>query len=170
MNNPATGQSNAAPNTTLKANIAQLLKLDCQHAEKLAAVLKAERQILQQRDQHQLATLIGEKEQLLAKLDQSAKLRSQWLQQLGFKPNAEAWQTLIEQQQDSALLETWKSLSSAVRDCRELNEVNGRLIGRSQQTLTKLLNIMRGTSASPQLYGSDGNTQNRSESRCFTQA
>ncbi len=109
-------------------------------------------------------------EQLLGKLDQSAKLRSQWLQQLGLKASADDWENLVLKQQDPSLTVRFQALNDSIKNCRELNEVNGRLIGRSQQTLAKLLNIMRGTQATPQLYGSDGSTQNRSESRCFTQA
>lgn len=174
MNNPMNNASNteaaSAPNSMLKKNIEQLITLDLQHSTRLEEILCEERAILQQRDQQALAGLIEEKEQRLGKLDQSAKLRSQWLQQLGLEASADAWQNLVLQQQDPALIERNQALNDSVRHCRELNEVNGRLIGRSQQTLAKLLNIMRGTQATPQLYGSDGSAQNRSESRCFTQA
>lgn len=174
MNNPAnntqSGGANPAANSPLKTNIDQLLSLDLQHSTRLENVLREERLTLQQRDQQQLSALVEEKEQLLSKLDQSAKLRSQWLQQLGLKASADDWEKLVLKQQDPSLTDRFQALNDSIKNCRELNEVNGRLIGRSQQTLAKLLNIMRGTQATPQLYGSDGSTQNRSESRCFTQA
>lgn len=169
-NNNELAESSHAANSPLQTNINQLITLDLQHSTRLEEVLREERLTLQKRDQQRLSDLIEEKERLLSKLDQSAKLRVQWLQQLGLLASAEAWETLVRQQQDPALTERYKALNDSVKNCRELNEVNGRLIGRSQQTLAKLLNIMRGTQASPQLYGSDGSTQNRSESRCFTQA
>lgn len=174
MNNPANntkaGGANSAQNSPLKTNIDQLLSLDLQHSTRLESVLREERLTLQQRDQKQLSALVEEKEQLLGKLDQSAKLRSQWLQQLGLKASADDWEKLVLKQQDPSLNDRYQALNDSVKNCRELNEVNGRLIGRSQQTLAKLLNIMRGTQATPQLYGSNGSTQNSSESRCFTQA
>jgi flagella synthesis protein FlgN len=174
MNNPANntkaGGANSAQNSPLKTNIDQLLSLDLQHSTRLESVLREERLTLQQRDQKQLSALVEEKEQLLGKLDQSAKLRSQWLQQLGLKASADDWEKLVLKQQDPSLTDRYQALNDSVKNCRELNEVNGRLIGRSQQTLAKLLNIMRGTQATPQLYGSNGSTQNSSESRCFTQA
>lgn len=169
-NNTQLGGANAAAKSPLKTNIDQLLSLDLQHSTRLENVLREERLTLQQRDQQQLSALVEEKEQLLGKLDQSAKLRSQWLQQLGLKASADDWENLVLKQQDPSLTVRFQALNDSIKNCRELNEVNGRLIGRSQQTLAKLLNIMRGTQATPQLYGSDGSTQNRSESRCFTQA
>lgn len=154
----------------LKANIMQLLGLDLENSEKLKETLQQERSTLQQHDQQALPALVEQKDKLLAKLDQSAKLRTQWLQQLGCELSSKGWKDLITRQQDSKMLELWQALETSVTECRELNEINGRLIGRSQQSLTKLLNILRGNKAAPQLYGSDGNTKNRSESQCFTQA
>lgn len=160
----------SAPNPALNANLSQLLKLDLQNSTRLAEVLTQERETLQQRDRSALAGLIEEKEQLLAKLNKSALLRSQWLGQLGLPATPASWQNLIDQQQDGTLSALWVDLDNKVKECRELNEVNGRLIGRSQQTLNKLLNILRGNKGSTQLYGRNGNAQTQNESRCFTEA
>jgi len=154
----------------LKSNIESLLQIDLKHARRLVELLQLERTCLQKRDSQTLAELIEEKDQLLKKLDQSAQIRNEWLGQLGYDTSLKAWENVIEQQQDEVLSLLWSQLQQSILKGRELNEINGRLIGRSQQTLLKLLSILRGNSAAPQLYGSDGNTRNNSESQCFTEA
>jgi len=154
----------------LKNNIESLLQIDLKHAQRLVEVLQLERSCLKKRDPETLAALIEEKNQLLEKLNQSAQIRSQWLNQLGYDTSLKAWEDVIEQQKDEALSLLWGQLQQSISTGQELNEINGRLIGRSQQTLLKLLSILRGNNSAPQLYGSDGNTQNNSESQCFTEA
>ena len=167
---PTSTPSPQTSNTALSINIEQLLKLDLQHSSRLLELLQQERSTLQQRDSNALAALVEEKDQLIAKLDQSAKLRTQWLQQLGYELNSKSWKALIDQQNSPVIQTLWQKLESTIKECRDNNEINGRLISRSQQTLTKLLNILRGKRASTQLYGRDGNTDNHLQSKCFTQA
>lgn len=135
----------------------EMIGRDIRAAEALTELLLEERQLLEQRQHEPLAELIERKTPLLEQLAQSAQQRQQWLIEAGLPADSRGWEQLLEHYPE-AIRESWPGLREAFERCQELNAVNGKLLSRSQQTLGRLLDLLRGQVAGPQLYNAAGNT------------
>lgn len=151
--------------------VQSMLTQDMTAATELKALLLNEREMLEQRQHQDLPQLIERKDQLLEALGISAKQRASVLQEYGLKATAEHWDQLLAQTPATAELRSgWQELKELFSECQSLNEINGKMINRSKQTLGKLLNLLRGNVAAPQLYTSTGTTTNSSSSFSVTEA
>lgn len=131
---------------------------DIDACESLLQLLHGERDALKDRQLVLLEDIIEQKTLYLQKLEHSANVRSQWLQQGGNQPqdNEKAWLELLEQH-DSALVSRWQTLRELMHRCQNENEVNGKVLARKQATYSRLVNIVRGQSEAPDLYNAKGN-------------
>ncbi|MDQ2075459.1 flagella synthesis protein FlgN [Marinimicrobium sp. ABcell2] len=151
----------------LRAMLAQ----DTANVEQLSQLLTAEREHLEAREHEHLPALIEAKEQLLAHLGQHSQVRQQWLEQANLSRDQHGWIEFLHGRADTrALIEPWQALIERFAQCQELNEVNGKIIGRSRQTLGQLLNLLRGQVSGPQLYNSEGGTAPESGSHTIVKA
>lgn len=139
--------------------VQQMIAQDALTTNQLKELLLQEREMLEQRRHDGLPQIIEQKDQLLNSLSQSAKQRQQILQTMGLKGDAQSWQDLLSAHSVlSGLREPWQLLTDAFGECQRLNDINGKMISRSKQTLGNLLNILRGQVAAPQLYTQSGAT------------
>lgn len=151
----------------LRAMLAQ----DTAAIEQLAELLTTERDYLQTRQHEQLPDLIEAKDQLLAQLGARSQQRQQWLVQANLSRDQHGWVEFLHRQADTrALIEPWQELIEQFSECQKLNEINGKIIGRSRQTLGQLLNILRGQASGPQLYNADGATAPQNDSQSLVKA
>lgn len=137
--------------------VGTMLQHDLDAARELISLLGTERELLETRQHDALPALIEQKNTHLHLLDHHAGERHAVLQNLGLKASAEGWETLL--QRDPALathLPLWQEVKEAVSECKRLNDINGKLINRSQQTLVRLLDLVRGKTAAPELYNAAG--------------
>jgi flagella synthesis protein FlgN len=151
--------------------VREMLNRDLHAAQRLQALLSEERELLQTRNHEALAALISEKNEHLALLEGHAKERAALLQALQVDDNAASWQEFLAS--DDALRELiplWQQLQSEVSQCNELNNLNGKLVARSQQTLKRLLDLVRGKTQSAGLYDSSGSATNSASSNTLTRA
>lgn len=139
--------------------IEALLKQDLQATEALKALLLKEREALKQRDQALQSGLIEEKSQHLQTLEANRQKRERLLVGLNMPVTKEAWNTLIDNAANPGLTQLWQTLHTAFEECQQANTVNGKMIGRNRQIFSRLLNIMRGQVASPELYNQNGSRQ-----------
>lgn len=148
-----------------------MLAQDTAAIEQLTQLLTTERDCLQAREHEQLPELIEAKDQLLAQLDAHSRQRQQWLTHANLSCDQHGWMELLHRRADTrALIEPWQTLVEQFAACQELNEVNGKIIGRSRQTLGQLLNIVRGQTGGPQLYNADGATAPQNDSHSLIKA
>ena len=137
----------------------QNIQQDMQACNALLALLQKEREQLIARQVDELDGIIQEKTQWLAHLEISAKTRSGWLTQTPLNRQtdpAEAWQALLASLNKPDLAERWQHLKTLLQSCRDQNEINGKLIARSQTTFTRLVNILRGQDTVTPLYTGKG--------------
>ena len=151
----------------MSLNISSLREMIAQDSAALAQLkqlLSYEREQLEQRKQDELPRIIEQKSILLDQLNHSAKQRQQILSALGLPTNAQGWDTLLQRNLTTQpLIGDWKLLVSEFENCQKMNDINGKMIARSQQTLSHLLNLLRGKVPSPSLYTAQGTkTQNTS--------
>ena len=151
----------------LRAMLAQ----DTATIEQFTQLLTTERDCLQARQHEQLPELIEAKDQLLSQLGAHSQLRQQWLTHANLSRDQHGWLEFLQGRADTrALIEPWQALIEQFAECQELNEVNGKIIGRSRQTLGQLLNIVRGQTSGPQLYNAEGATAPQNDSQSLVKA
>ena len=115
--------------------------------------------------------IIQQKDQLLDGLAFHAKQREQALRALGLETNLAGWEKfLLRDPSRLNLIPGWRALTEEFKACQEANEINGKMINRSRQTLTHLLNVMRGQVAAPSLYTQKGGTAHQTSSYSFAKA
>ncbi len=150
---------------------AAMLERDLEAAQCLRVLLEEERQLLEQRDHQSLSKLIEQKNIHIGVLNHHANERQSVLESLNMTSGNRDWEKLLAS--DPALrahLPLWQTVKDTVLECQRLNDVNGRLINRSQQTLVRLLNLVRGKTAAPQLYNAAGASTHTPSSQTLTRA
>lgn len=118
--------------------------------------------------QEQIALTDGRTESLLSFSEQKSTLavrlnslageRDSIMRRIGLPPGKQGVESLIDSLvKDRASFETlWSKVSSLAIEARELNRLNGELIGIRMQHNLKALETLVGSQASLDLYGPDG--------------
>lgn len=133
-----------------------LLSQDIEACERLIALLGDEREALKNRDHKALETVIRAKAEQLSHLENSARTRGLWAQSVNRSANSDqVWQQIIADQAPD-VAESWARLKELLDVCRTENEINGKVLSRNQKTFNRLLSILRGQTASTNLYTSKG--------------
>lgn len=153
------------------AALQHMISLDTAATESLKLLMQRERELLEQREHTDLPALIEQKEELLARLGAHALQRQELLKSLNLPADASGWESFMSDHPAlTECREPWKRLTQLFAECQELNEINGRMITRSRQTLSNLLNIVRGQSAGPKLYNQSGIASGQGGSQSLTHA
>lgn len=152
--------------------VSAMLTEDVAYIEQLRQLLERERAALEARQHTLLPELIEGKNQLLAALGQHALQRQNWLRSANLEANHEGWLKWLSQNPKThGQAEQWNSLADQFRACRELNEINGKIINRAQQTMGQLLNLLRGQdNSAPELYNAKGQPGGGSGSQTLVKA
>ncbi len=150
----ATTKTAVSPSTA----ICDLVDQDLTTGLALLHLLEKEQEALQERDNECLRELLEEKTSLLNTLDAGALQRSEILTDLKQPTDKFAWESLIDALGNKDLKERWQSLKETINQCQQLNDVNGKIIARRQQTVQSLLQIIRGEDARQNLYSQSGST------------
>lgn len=134
-----------------------MITQDAAAIKQLKSLLIREREQLEQRKQDELPVIIEQKAILVDQLNASAKQRQQVLQSLKLPTNAQGWDLFLQRNTVTLVLrDEWQALVSEFEECQSMNEVNGKMVARSRQTLNHLLNLLRGQVATPSLYTANG--------------
>jgi flagellar biosynthesis protein FlgN len=148
-----------------------MLTQDSDSVKQLKTLLLAERELLEQRKSEGLQEIVSQKDYLLGNLSFNAKQRTQLLNSLGLTPDLDGWITFLGRDALTLkLVPQWQVLTNEFTECQSANEINGKMINRSKQTLSHLLNLIRGQVAAPSLYTQKGSTANYSSSHTVAKA
>ena len=148
-----------------------MLVQDSSAVQKLKNLLLLERELLEQRKPEGLQDIVALKDQQLNTLSFNARQRQQLLQAAGLSANLAGWEELLLRDPAThTLVASWQVLTAEFVECQKANEINGRMINRSKQTLTHLLNLIRGQVAIPALYTQKGSTTNQNSSQTVVKA
>ena len=135
----------------------EMIALDSSALAQLKQLLAHEREQLEQRKQDELSSIVEKKTILVDQLNISAKQRQSILSTLGLPTNANGWDLFLQRNTATLpLRDDWKLLVAEFEECQKMNDINGKMIARSQQTLNHLLGLLRGKVASPSLYNAQG--------------
>jgi flagella synthesis protein FlgN len=135
----------------------QMLEQDAVAIQQLKQLLTDEREHLVQRRQDELANIAQQKTALVDQLGHNSKQRQKILNALNLPATANGWDLFLQRNVTTLpLREKWQRLITEFEECQTLNEINGKMISRSQQTLNHLLNLLRGKVAGASLYTAQG--------------
>ena len=144
---------------------------DADAIKQLKSLLLKERELLEQRKLEGMHEIVSLKDHLLGNLSFTAKQREQLLRNAGLPTELVGWNTFLGRDALTlALIPEWETLTNDFIECQAANEINGKMINRSKQTLSHLLNLLRGQVATPSLYTQKGSTSNHSSSHTIVKA
>ena len=162
--------TNSPLNAQYERAIEVLLQQDLQATRQLSELLQQEREALKARNHQRQSQLIEAKSQQMAILDGNRKKRERLLSGLGLTATKASWESLLKGASSPELPQLWQSLTAEFEACQQANVVNGKMIGRSRQIFGRLLNIMRGQVAAPDLYNQKGSRQSQARSHQVIEA
>jgi flagella synthesis protein FlgN len=143
----------------------QMLAQDATAIQQLKQLLIDEREQLVQRKQDELAVIAEQKTILVEQLSHNSKQRQTILNALNLPANATGWDLFLQRNTTTLpLRDEWQLLVAEFEECQTMNDINGKMIARSQQTLNHLLNLLRGKVASASLYTAQGLKDEQSSS------
>lgn len=146
-----------------------LLTRQQQLAQALEECLAEETRALREHQLDGLPPLLEQKLALLNELEQTEAQRRAWLPRQDSIDTA--WrQCLATLPQGDELLTRWQDIATRLRACREQNDVNRRVLGMTQQTVGRLLHILRGQPPENPTYTPQGLDYGSSSSRGGTYA
>lgn len=152
--------------TQLQQNIDHDLKA----CDALLKLLGEEQEALKKRDVDAVAVILDQKVPLLERLEASAQLRQAWANTANSSNDEAGWAAMISELGESDIATQWEQLKTRYAEVRMQNEVNGKLLSRHQATVTRLLDLMRGKTAGPNLYNASGYSSSQAHSNTFGEA
>jgi len=148
-----------------------MLTQDTNYVEQLKALLLKEHELLKQRQTEGMQEIVSQKDHILGNLSFTAKQREQLLRSAGLSTDLIGWQAFLGRDPTTlSLIPGWQLLTNEFIECQTANEINGKMINRSKQTLSHLLNLIRGQVAAPSLYTQKGATTNHSSTHTVAKA
>lgn len=136
--------------------VAAQLSGDIAACNTLLRLLDAEQTALAEKDAEALAAIIDQKLPALTQLEESAKQRALWSGAHDASDVAKSWSGVLDQINQEQLKADWEKVKTLTHECREKNAVNGKILARQQKVYGRLLEILRGQSATPNLYNAYG--------------
>ena len=141
-------------------SLRQMIAQDKSALEELRDCLFKEREYLESRNLDPMQVLIERKIQLIDQISKQVKFRAQVLAKLNLPQTAAGWSQFLQRHPLTQPLETeWQTVVQIYEECQELNQINGKLVARSQKTFGHILNLIRGQVTAPSLYGSNGTSK-----------
>ena len=130
----------------LEDNVRTFLQTAMNHelslAKQLKEIMSQEQSCLETQKINDIAKLLKEKSAMLEELEASTVRR---LAIFGIKVSHTNQQQLFEQNiaTDSVLVDQWSELKDAIFQCKTQNEVNGKIIHWSRNSIERTMNLLR---------------------------
>ena len=132
---------------------------DVELVQALLKDLQDEQTALIGADLDTIERLIDQRMQLLQAVSAAAKARYDALAAAGFQANEQGMSDWLEQVGDEQVTKAWLAFQQQLIRAKELNRLNGMLIGKHMQRNQERLDVLQGKQAAPQIYGRNGQAQ-----------
>ena len=138
--------------------------------EQIIELLKIENEAIVQSDTEQMGKLLDKKLPLLSQLEQYDQDRRLAFQQIsGQTYDDQAFSDFIEQHAAGVVQDLWQAIKLKLPECKEQNELNGRIISMRQKNTEQILQILSGRPANTsQTYSHLGQTCQQKRSALYT--
>lgn len=135
-------------------------------ATQLLELLSEEQSFLIKADVDQLAVLSEEKTRLVAHMSELALRRHTALGAMGLPASEAGMQVWLQDRRASQSAgKTWDELLDTAAKAKELNRVNGLLIGQHLARNQQALNVLQGNQPAGPIYGRNGQTTSTASTR-----
>lgn len=173
----ATATQSAAPAPQVTPQKAQqflaLLKKDFTKASQLLQFLEAEKAAIEQRDFKGYHGLQDNKRQLLVEVEALNRERANILADMGFsadKPGFESFLNKVPANWRDRFEHSWAALSKTMNRCRDLNDINSKILLHAQIATERLMQMIKGVSANQTVYRANGRTTQAGQPRSLATA
>jgi flagella synthesis protein FlgN len=146
-------------------NPAQSLAQEQAALARLVEKLRQEQALLAETSSEGMTDLISEKASIVAEMTTLAGHRHQTLASLGYTDDEGGMQQWMNEQGSENDKEVWAALFDLAQDAKELNRINGMLIGKKLSINQSALTILQGKTSAGNFYGPDGQSNNKSVGR-----
>ncbi|WP_370978950.1 flagella synthesis protein FlgN [Agaribacterium sp. ZY112] len=150
--------------------LSQRFTSDSACCEQLLDLLYKEQHALKERDADTIDQILKQKAPLLEQLENSAKEQQHIAKALSADLRSENWLEQLNIDGAPQLKEQWQSVKDLYQKVRAQNEINGKLLSRHQKTVSRLLDIVRGKTTTPNLYTSSGYSSSQANSNNIGEA
>lgn len=147
------------------SNPAQSLAQEQAALTRLVEKLRQEQALLAETSAEGMTDLISEKASIVAEMTTLAGHRHQTLASLGYADDENGMQQWMSEQGSEHDKETWAALFELAQDAKELNRINGLLIGKKLSVNQSALTILQGKTNAGNFYGPDGQSSIKSVGR-----
>lgn len=144
------------------ADIQRKIEVEARVVQQFVDALKLEQVALGTGNTDELPLLAEQKTSLATQLNALAAQRNALLEAGGFEADRagiEAW--CAKHPEEKSTSDTWLRILLLAAEARELNRLNGELIGIRMQYNAQALEILRRSEASLDLYGPDGQSKTK---------
>ncbi|KAF1047592.1 MAG: Flagella synthesis protein FlgN [Herbaspirillum frisingense] len=132
---------------------------------RLIEKLRQEQALLSETSAEGMTDIISEKASIVAEMSTLAGNRHNLLATLGYVDDETGMQKWMNEQGSDADKDIWADLFELAQDAKELNRVNGLLIGKKLSINQSALTILQGKSGTGSFYGPDGQNSIKSSGR-----
>ncbi|HJV88477.1 MAG TPA: flagellar protein FlgN [Noviherbaspirillum sp.] len=145
-------------------NPAEDLGDEIKESNVLLQLLKDEQEVLIRADVKELARLTEEKNKSVARMGELAQRRHRVLAAAGFEASEAGMKTWLKTA-GPAIARTWTNLLELAQQAKELNRINGLLIGKHMARTQAALNVLHGAPQGGNMYGPNGQSTGQGGSR-----
>lgn len=136
-----------------------LLQRQINAANAVMEKLKYEREALEKRNFDAITLLQKDKHTLLAQLNDAEEARQRLVKQMQLdfgQAGFEEFCTHVPQQWRAAFNALWEERKSLLENCRNANEINGRILYHTHMASERIMSTLRGQSQSQYVYNAKG--------------
>ena len=145
-------------------SVKHLVIANTQALSEMLDILKKEYDVLKGSNYDALEAIINKKSAQATKLEDLEKQMKTMFSMTENNNLLERFDTFLKQVADpsdkKSLQIIWNQLLDTIDQCHEQNRINHRIVEASKTNIQQTLDILRGDSALPKLYGSSGKKDN----------
>ncbi|MFJ3058430.1 flagella synthesis protein FlgN [Herbaspirillum sp. NPDC087042] len=133
--------------------------------QRLIEKLRQEQALLSEASAEGMTEIITDKAAIVAEMTTLAGNRHRQLAELGYVDDETGMQKWMNEQGSDADKDIWADLFELAQDAKELNRVNGLLIGKKLSVNQNALTVLQGKTGTGSFYGPDGQSSIKSSGR-----
>ncbi|MCW8931224.1 MAG: flagellar protein FlgN [Gammaproteobacteria bacterium] len=165
-------QNTASGTAQTEKKLAEILEQEEQCLEQVIQLLKTENTAIVERDIQVIDHLLDKKLMLLSKLEQLDKQRQHIFEQLsGISYSNNNFSHFMKQHPSQEIQQIWQQVKAKLPECKQQNEINGRMINIRKDNTDQVLQILSGRPQNnPQTYSNLGQTSLQKRNALYTEA
>ncbi|MCG8668790.1 MAG: flagellar protein FlgN [Pseudomonadales bacterium] len=137
----------------------ELLKTDLRKTDELVQYLEAEKSAIQERDFDSYTSLLSQKKHLLVEIESLDRERQNLMTAMGFPGTKEGFEDFLQYVPSAwkgRFEDIWSALTKKLNRCKDLNQINGKILLHAQIATDRLMQMIKGVSPNETVYRANG--------------